>query len=242
MGAAVFISDLHLAPETPDITEGLLRFLDGIRGPAQSLYILGDLFEIWIGDDELTEPLQASVARALKAVSDSGARVAIMHGNRDFLLGPDFMRATGATLLVDPCVIDLFGISTVLMHGDSLCIDDQAYLDFRQQVREPAWQTAFLAQPIEKRRAIARQYRTDSRDAQTEKDPLILDVNAEAVRQAFRASGARRMIHGHTHRPALHRLRVDGIDRQRWVLPDWSAGGGYLRCDARGCVASGLVA
>jgi UDP-2,3-diacylglucosamine hydrolase len=233
--AVAFISDLHLAPEDPAITRRFLAFVEAMVGRLQRLYILGDLFEIWIGDDELDAPFQAGIAGALRTLVDSGTPVAIMHGNRDFLLGPAFMAASGASLLPDPSRIDLFGVPTLLMHGDSLCIDDQPYQDFRRQVRDPAWQRAFLAQPIETRRAIARQYRADSRDAQTGKTMTILDVNPGAVAEAFLDSGCARMIHGHTHRPARHESTVENGVRERWVLPDWYGEGGYLICDPSGC-------
>lgn len=235
MREVVFISDLHLAQDEPATTERFLRFLRDIAGRAEALYILGDLFEIWIGDDELADPYQAGTAAALRALTERGTALRIMHGNRDFLLGPAFMSACGAEPLPDPSVIDLFGTPTLLMHGDSLCIDDQPYQDFRRQVRDPAWQHAFLAKPIEARRAIARQYRADSRDAQTGKTMAILDVNPDAVVDALRTSGCPRMIHGHTHRPARHIHRVEGIERERWVLPDWYGAGGGLICDATGC-------
>ncbi len=235
MGEVVFISDLHLAPDAPDISARFHAFIHGLRGRAETLYILGDLFEIWIGDDELDAPFQAGIAATLRALADSGTRIRIMHGNRDFLLGPAFMAACGAEPLPDPSVIDLFGIPTLLMHGDSLCIDDQPYQDFRRQVRDPAWQRVFLAKPLEERRAIARQYRADSRDAQTGKAMGILDVNPDAVVQAMRDAGCGRMIHGHTHRPARHVLELDGVGRERWVLPDWYETGGGLSCDATGC-------
>lgn len=240
MREVVFISDLHLAQDEPAITERFQRFLRDIDGRAEVLYILGDLFEIWIGDDELAEPFQAGIANALRSLSERGTALRIMHGNRDFLLGPAFMSACGAEPLPDPTIVDLFGIPTLLMHGDSLCIDDQPYQDFRRQVRDPAWQQAFLARPIEERRAIARQYREDSRDAQTGKTMAILDVNAGEVLDALRDSTCPRMIHGHTHRPARHHVEVDGTPCVRWVLPDWSAGGGYLICGKTGCELMGL--
>lgn len=242
MGRVLFISDLHLAPEEPGTADRFFEFLRDIEGKARALYILGDLFEIWIGDDELEAPFQAGISRAIRTLVDSGTAVAIMHGNRDFLLGSAFLAATGATLLPDPCVIDLNGEATLLLHGDSLCIDDHAYQDFRQQVRDPAWQKTFLNKPIDERRAIARKYREDSRDAQTGKAKAILDVNPDAVRQAFLDFKCRRMIHGHTHRPARHLLAIDGQPHERWVLPDWYGdGGGYLACTSRGCSLQELV-
>jgi UDP-2,3-diacylglucosamine hydrolase len=235
MASAVFVSDLHLAPEYPETAARFLDFLHGPARQAERLYILGDLFEVWIGDDELDDPLHARVVGALRLYSDAGHALEIMHGNRDFLLGDAFFAACGARPLADPSVIELGGAATLLMHGDSLCIDDQAYLDFRDQVRDPAWQRVFLAKPRAERRDIARKYRADSRDAQTGKSATLLDVNPEAVRAALRASGCRRMIHGHTHRAARHVLSLDGETHVRWVLPDWYGAGGYLACQSQGC-------
>lgn len=232
MVPAVFVSDLHLAPERPETAE---RFLDFLRGPASAagrLFILGDLFEVWIGDDDLDDPFHAAIVAGLRRYADSGHDLGIMHGNRDFLLGEAFFGASAARPIADPSVVDLPGGATLLLHGDSLCVDDQAYIDFRDQVRDPAWQRAFLAKSRAERRAIALKYRADSRDAQTGKTSAILDVNQDAVHAALRASGCRRMIHGHTHRAAHHTLDIDGERHERWVLPDWYGQGGYLECGA----------
>lgn len=207
------------------------------------MYILGDLFEIWIGDDELDAPFPSGIAQAIRRLVDSGTPVAIMHGNRDFLLGPDFMSACGATLLPDPSVIDLFGQPTLLMHGDTLCTDDQAYQAFRRQVRDPAFLRDYLSKPIAERRAIAKMYRDGSRDAQSDKAMAIMDVNAGAVREALRESGCRRLIHGHTHRPSRHAVMMDGTAGERWVLSDWYGDrGGYLVCGETGCETRALTA
>lgn len=203
---------------------------------AEAVYILGDLFEAWPGDDCLAEPWPAAIAAALRQLTERGCRLQLLHGNRDFLLGEAFCRATGTTLLADPCTIDLAGTPAVLLHGDSLCTDDLAYQQFRRQVRDPAWQQAVLARPLAERRALARQLREQSESAKADKGEAIMDVNAGAVAEAFRQSGCRVMIHGHTHRPARHDLAVDGQACTRWVLPDWYDGrGGYLRCDGAGC-------
>jgi UDP-2,3-diacylglucosamine hydrolase len=235
MGAAVFISDLHLSAEQPAVAGRFFALLDELAGRIDSLYILGDLLEMWIGDDELEEPFQASVARAIRRLSDTGAQVHVMHGNRDLLLGADFMIASGARALADPSRIDLFGEPTLLMHGDSLCTDDLAYQSYRAMVRDPDWQRAFLAKPYAERRAIAESIRQASLESKSGKSMAIMDVNPEAVRKVLIEHQCQRLIHGHTHRPAQHQLDIDGKPHVRWVLPDWYGDGGYLLCQASGC-------
>lgn len=236
MGAAVFISDLHLSAEEPAVAARFFEFLPGLDGRADQLYILGDLLEMWIGDDELNEPFQASIANALRRLSDAGTSIHIMHGNRDLLLGADFMAASGARPLPDPSRIDLLGEPTLLMHGDSLCTDDVAYLKYRAMVRDPDWQRAFLAKPFAERRAIAESIRQTSLESKSGKSMAIMDVNADAVRQMLSEQRCHRLIHGHTHRPARHDLEIDGQPYTRWVLPDWyGTGGGYLLCTDSGC-------
>lgn len=236
----LFIADLHLRQEDPATVAAFQSFLETTASRAGSLYILGDLFEAWIGDDGLAHPLASDVARRLKQLADAGVAVHLMHGNRDFLLGAAFATACGARLLDEGHVADLHGTPTLLMHGDSLCTDDTAYQQFRAQVRQPAWQQAFLARPMAERIAVARQLREQSEQAKGEKSMAIMDVNADAVAEQFRRHGVNRLIHGHTHRPARHELSVDGIPRERWVLPDWYGPGGYLACDAGGCRLMGL--
>jgi len=237
---AFFIADLHLTPDDPATAGRCLAFLAEVAPEAGALYILGDLFEAWPGDDFLDHPFPAGVVDALRRLSEGGTLVSIMHGNRDFMIGAAFCRAAGATLLADPSVIDLHGTPTLLMHGDSLCTDDAAYQQIRRQVRDPAWQQAVLAKPLPERLAMARQFRDASESAKSDKTDRIMDVNADAVAAAFRQSGCSRLIHGHTHRPTRHDLLVDGKPRERWVLTDWYDGrGGYLRCDATGCMAIG---
>lgn len=237
----LFISDLHLSESDPVTLDRFLAFLEGPAREAGRLYILGDLFEAWIGDDDLNSPLPSAVAGALRRQADDGLDIVVMHGNRDFLLGEDFCRASGCRLLAEPARVDLHGTPTLLMHGDSLCTDDTAYQAFRNQVRNPAWQQAVLARPLEERRAMAAQMRDQSSVAKDGKTMVLMDVNPEAVADAFRGHHCGRLIHGHTHRPALHRLDLDGNTCERWVLADWHAGrGGYLRCDARGCEAVAL--
>ena len=233
--AILFISDLHLSGEEPAGTERFFRFLADTASASEALYILGDLFEAWVGDDDLEDPLHARVAAALRHLSARGVAVYVMHGNRDFLLGEGFCAASGTRLLPEPSVIDLYGSPTLLLHGDSLCTDDIQYQQLRAQVRNPDWQQAMLARPLAERRQIGRQLRAQSEVAKDGKAMAIMDVNGDAVAEAFRSSGCRHMIHGHTHRPSRHEHEVDGKTCLRWVLPDWYTTGGYLRCDAGGC-------
>jgi UDP-2,3-diacylglucosamine hydrolase len=231
----LFVSDLHLSGGEPESAARFFRFLGETAAQGQALYILGDLFEAWVGDDDLEDPLHTTVARALHDLVALGIPIFVMHGNRDFLIGEGFCRASGAQLLPEPSVIDLFGIPTLLLHGDSLCTDDTPYQQMRTQVRNPAWQQAMLARPLEERRLIGRQLRAQSEVAKDGKSMAIMDVNAEAVAAAFVKSGCRRLIHGHTHRPAHHVHHMEGQPCERWVLPDWYTSGGYLRCDSSGC-------
>jgi UDP-2,3-diacylglucosamine hydrolase len=231
----LFISDLHLTQDRPAPVALFRRFLDEVAPRAAALYILGDFFEAWVGDDDLDLPFHADIAARLKALVDSGVPVHFMPGNRDFLAGPALARSAGWTPLPDPTVIDLYGTPTLLSHGDAYCTDDGAYQAFRLQVRDDRWQAAFLAKPLEERRALARAIRAESEQAKADKKPDIMDVNPEAIRTALAQSGVARMIHGHTHRPARHPLQVNGVACERWVLADWYASGGYLVCDGRGC-------
>ena len=236
MPHTLFISDLHLSPDTPAATETLLRFLRDTAPRADALYVLGDLFEYWIGDEGLAQPFAQEVARAFHALAHGGVPVYFMHGNRDFLLGQRFALASGMNLLADPTVVDLYGTCTLLMHGDTLCSDDHEYQKFRAMVRDPAWQQAFLAKPLEERVRMARQVRGKSEEAKQVKDMAIMDVAPGTVDAAFRAHDYARLIHGHTHRPARHEHKVDGRDCERWVLADWyDDHGSCLLCDAGGC-------
>lgn len=232
---SLFISDLHLTDERPTAYDRFFRFLNDTAAHAEALYILGDLFEAWVGDDALASSFHTKVAAALRALSTRGVRVSVMHGNRDFLLAAAFCRASGAALLPEPFVADLYGQPTLLMHGDALCTDDVDYQRFRRMVRDPAWQADFLRRPLAEREAMARELRNRSEQIKGDKRPEIMDVNAAAVAAAFRRHGVRRLIHGHTHRPARHSLEIDGIACERWVLPDWYDTGGYLACAANGC-------
>jgi UDP-2,3-diacylglucosamine hydrolase len=236
--AALFISDLHLAAERPAVNERFFDFLREQAARAERLFILGDLFEYWIGDDELEatdgDPLARSVADALAALSGRGVSVALMHGNRDFLIGRRFCAATGARLLEDPTVEKIGGVRTLLMHGDTLCTDDHDYQAWRRTARSRAWQEGFLAKPLAERRREVLGMRARSKEVVGAKPADIMDVNDGAVREALRAHGLTRLVHGHTHRPARHALEVDGRRCERWVLPDWYERGGYLAVDDTG--------
>ncbi len=233
---SLFISDLHLTAERPGANARFFRFLIETAPAAEALYILGDFFEAWVGDDALTDPFHAQVVAALQRLVSHGVRLYVMHGNRDFLLAEDFCRASGATLLTEPHVVNLFDRPTLLLHGDVLCTDDLDYQQFRRLVRDPAWQASFLARPLPERVALARELRARSEQVKGNKRPEITDANPDAVLNAFRQYGVQRMIHGHTHRPAHHRLMVDDRSCERWVLPDWYDTGGYLSCGDDGCV------
>lgn len=225
----LFISDLHLEDAQPGTTRLLLDFLAAEAADADALYILGDLFEYWIGDDVLT-PTAETVADALQRLSEA-TPVYFMHGNRDFLVGNHYAERAGMTLLDDPTVVDLYGTPTLLMHGDTLCTDDHAYQAFRAQVRQPVFIEQFLAKTVDERIAMAREARDASKAHTGHAAMEIMDVNENAVRAAFEAHGVNRMIHGHTHRPAIHD-RPDG--RQRVVLGAWHDGGSVLRARAGG--------
>lgn len=232
---SLFISDLHLTAERPAANERFFRFLDETAATAEALYILGDFFEAWVGDDALADPFHAQVVAALHQLVCRGVRLYVMHGNRDFLLAEEFSRASGASLLAEPHVVNLYDRPTLLLHGDALCTDDLDYQQFRRLVRDPGWQVSFLARPLPERVALARELRARSEQVKGNKRPEIMDVNPEAVQEAFRQHGVPRMIHGHTHRPAHHHLMVDDRPCERWVLPDWYDTGGYLACDTAGC-------
>lgn len=231
--ATLFVSDLHLDPARPAITALFLDFLARQAGRADACYILGDLFEAWIGDDDDAE-LGRRVAGALRALADSGVPVHFLHGNRDFLIGERFAAAAGVRLLPESEAINLYGEPVLLLHGDTLCTDDADYQAFRAQVRDPAWQARLLELPLAQRRALAGQLRETSQQATQLKETAITDVNLEAVDGALRARGIRRMIHGHTHRPAIHEWMLDGQPARRAVLGDWYDRGSVLRCDVTG--------
>jgi len=232
-GRTLFISDLHLDESRPAAVAQFERFLTRTAPGADGLYVLGDLFEYWVGDDGLALPFPARIAQAIAATARA-VPVFFMHGNRDFLIAERFARETAMTLLADPTIVDLYGERTLLMHGDTLCTGDAAYQAFRATVREPAWQSVALARPLDERIAIAHKMRADSEAAKGGKAAEIMDVAPEAVDKAFAASGCRVMIHGHTHRPGRHVHQVLGRECVRWVLGDWYESGTYLEATSAG--------
>ena len=238
MATALFVSDVHVAGERPATTARFLEFLRAEGARAGSLYILGDLFEYWIGDDDLGaldgDPLTRQIAAALRELSVAGVAVYFMHGNRDFLIGAAFCAASGARLIEDPTVAQVAGIPTLLAHGDTLCTDDHDYQAWRRVARSEDWQREFLAKPLDARRAAVGQMRERSKAVISAKPAEIMDVSLAAVNAACRAHGVRRLIHGHTHRPAHHDFELDGVTCERWVLPDWYGPGGYLLVDEGG--------
>ncbi len=242
----LFISDLHLDPERPEITRLFGEFIDGEARSADALYILGDLFEAWVGDDDPSE-LGVFIATKLRALSDSGVTVYFQHGNRDFLIGRDLAQRACITLLPENAVVMLYGKPVLLMHGDTLCTDDLAYQAFRAQTRDPVWRAQFLAQPLAARLAFAAQARAASQQRQQamKQDDrtqfeTVTDVTPAAVRETFARYGIDTLIHGHTHRPAIHAVDVDGRHCERVVLGDWYTQGSVLRVDAGGMRLSAL--
>lgn len=229
----LFISDLHLSPDRPDITDQLERFLKDWHGRAQCLYILGDLFEVWLGDDMAGE-FGAHIAAVLQRFQAGGSAIALMHGNRDFLIGERFARACGATLLDDPQVLTIHGRRVLISHGDQLCTDDVAYQRMRRLFRRRSVQRGFLALPRRLRERIGAWLRARSHIDTRDKLPEITDVNNDAVTATLRAHGVNCLLHGHTHRPAIHALEIDGQAAERIVLGDWYAQGSVLEWDASG--------
>ena len=230
--ATLFISDLHLEDGHPAPTACLLDFLSGPARTADAVYILGDLFEYWIGDDALSATAQ-HVSQATSVLSSAGVSCYFLHGNRDFLLGEEYASAAGLELLSEAPVVDLYGTPTLLLHGDTLCIDDKEYQAFRQQSRDPRWQTRILALSVEERLQLAGSARDASKAHTGSTSMDIMDVNDTAVRTAFREYSVKRMIHGHTHRPAFHRyILEDDSEAERIVLADWHMAGSYLSVSA----------
>lgn len=234
MTETLFISDLHLSDERPEITALFLRFLQNDAARARALYILGDLFEVWLGDDAVL-PAYQPVIDGISALTAGGVPVYVMHGNRDFLIGDRFVELSGCRLLEDPTVIELDGKRTLLMHGDTLCTDDVEYQHFRTQVRNPDTQRQFLALPINERIALAKHYRQESRERSRSKTEEIMDVNQGAVMDIMRRHEVYQMIHGHTHRPAVHSFTLDNHSAQRIVLGDWYEQASILRCSLGKC-------
>ena len=243
--ATLFISDLHLDDSRPEVTALFGRFIEGEARGAEALYILGDLFEAWVGDDDPSDT-GAFVAAKLRGLAGAGVPVSFMHGNRDFLVGAAYADRAGMRLLPDTTVVVLYGRPTLLMHGDTLCTDDVAYQEFRAQSRDPRWRARFLAQPLAARQAFAEQARAASRAHQAglrEAGAMdaITDVAPATVEDTFRRFGIDTLVHGHTHRPAVHDLAVDDRSCQRIVLGDWHEQGSVLRVDAKGLDLSAIT-
>lgn len=232
-----FISDLHLEPARPASTHLLFEFLQHIRGQAEALYILGDLFEYWIGDDFLATPEGQRVLPILQAfrqVAASGTPIYLQHGNRDFLLAEQFAELSSMTLLPEQKTIDLYGQSTLIMHGDLLCTDDIDYQKARVLFRSPQWQQQILAKSIPERLQYAQSLRMQSQQTAQTKQEDILDANQTAIEAAMRTAQVTQLIHGHTHRPAIHEFNLEGQSAKRIVLGDWYQQGSFLRIDAVG--------
>jgi UDP-2,3-diacylglucosamine hydrolase len=225
---ALVVSDLHIDPAQPEIAAQFREFLAGEARRARALYVLGDLFEAWIGDDDPC-PHKRSLIAELRNLSASGVALYLMHGNRDFLLGERFCRETGAELLVDPTIATFDGRRVLLAHGDALCTDDRPYQKLRALVRDRHWQQQFLALSVAERQALARQARAGSRAHTAAQHAMLMDVNDAAVAAVFRAAGVDTLVHGHTHRPGVHQLEVDGTARTRIVTGDWYTQGSVLR-------------
>jgi UDP-2,3-diacylglucosamine hydrolase len=228
--STLFVSDVHLDVTSPAAVRQFLGFLGSHAAQAEALYILGDLFETWIGDDD-DDAAKSDVRGGLRALTTGGVACFILHGNRDFLLGNGFCTQTGCRLLPDPVVAQLDNERVLVTHGDALCTDDHSYQELRSVVRQPTWQRQFLALPLADRELLANQARAGSRDHTSRSIPTIMDVNADAVARAFRVTHVRRIIHGHTHRPAVHDLLIDGEPAQRIVLGAWYEQGSYLSYD-----------
>jgi UDP-2,3-diacylglucosamine hydrolase len=236
---ALFISDLHLQESHPRTAEAFFRFLEQQAAHAEALYLLGDIFEYWAGDDDLATPFHQRIVDALRRLSSAGVAVYWMAGNRDFLVGQSFADAAGLSLLAEPHVATIGGQRVTLVHGDAQCTDDLKYMAFRAQVREPAWQQQFLDMPLSQRKAIIAGLREGSRNAHSEKSYEIMDVTPQAIAELHEATASDLIIHGHTHRPALHQDPAGG--RRRYVLPDWEldaepARGGWIAISEEGAI------
>ena len=232
--AQLFISDLHLSPDRPEILRLFLDFLLGPARQAEAVYILGDLFEYWAGDDDLSAPFNRRVTKALAECSAGGTSLHLMRGNRDFLVGDDFSRAANLVLLEDPGRVELADGAVMLSHGDAFCTDDAAYQAFRATVRSADWRAAFLARPLDERKREIETLRARSETEKRVKSAAIMDISEAAVADFFRRHDCVRLIHGHTHRPARHGHIVDGRSCERWVLADWYDRGSYLLSDPDG--------
>jgi UDP-2,3-diacylglucosamine hydrolase len=241
----LFLSDLHLSPDRPAALRAFHAFARGPARDAAAVYMLGDIFDWWVGDDQIRIPFVRDVVASMRGISDSGVALYIGQGNRDFLVGERLAKAAGATLLPEFVLLDLYGVRTLLCHGDQLCTDDVEYQAYRARMRDPQVQARLLRLPYFVRRLIAAWLRSKSRNTKALKAESIMDVAIPTVEQTFRDHGAARMIHGHTHRPARHEHQVDGTTRERLVLADWEEDGRYLEASDAGIVerqVSGAVA
>jgi UDP-2,3-diacylglucosamine hydrolase len=233
----LFISDLHLCEARPETTAAFRRFLAGPARSANTLWILGDLFEYWAGDDDLESAFNAAIADDIAALAKDGVAVRIVVGNRDFLLADGFSARAGVRIEPEPVVLEIDGQRAVLVHGDAECTDDLPYQQFRAMVRNPAWQAQFLVQPLAVRRQIAEQLRLKSEMNKGEKAMAIMDVNPDAIASLLHGYQARILVHGHTHRPARHELEIDGKPCVRWVLSDWHDKATWLEASTDGLLA-----
>lgn len=229
-----FISDLHLSAGQPALTKLFIHYLGHKAHEADALFILGDLFEVWLGDDMVLSEYQDAIS-AIKKLTYSGIPVYIMYGNRDFLMREQFEQLTGCQLINDPTIIDLYGTPTVLMHGDTLCTDDTDYQKFRTMVRNPQWQNELLNKTPDERLALAKEYREISKSATGNKTNEIMDVNQEQVISIMQKYNVSQLIHGHTHRPDTHHFSLEDKELTRIVLSDWNNCGYVLVCDESGC-------
>jgi UDP-2,3-diacylglucosamine hydrolase len=234
---SIFVSDLHLSAERPHINRKFFEFVATTATQAEALYILGDLFEYWIGDDDIDDPLNAAVTDALGTLATRHVRLYLMQGNRDVLIGQAFAQRCRAELIAEPTLLDLYGTPTLLMHGDTLCTEDADYQKFRAYAHDADNQARFLAQPLAARREQMLGMRAQSEHSKQLKTEIIMDVAPAAVEKILREFDYPRLIHGHTHRPARHVHTIDGHDCERWVLNDWYQRGGYLSCSKGGCSA-----
>lgn len=239
---ALFASDIHLHPSLPKTVQAFFSFLNHHACHAERLYLLGDLFEYWAGDDDLQTPFNHQVASEIRKVAEAGVAVFWIAGNRDFLIGEKFASEAKLTLLPDPFVAQIGMHKVVLTHGDALCTDDVSYMQFRSQVRNPAWQGAFLSRPLSERKTVIEGLRSDSRKSQRMKSSEIMDANPQAIADLFHQTNAPIMIHGHTHRPASHNIELDGRQCHRFVLPDWECDmqperGGWIGLDRAGTIS-----
>ncbi len=232
--STLFISDLHLSGERENITELFIKFLDQRASKADALYILGDLYEVWPGDDMIQPDYLSSISK-LKQLADNGLPLYVMQGNRDFLMAEKFAEVSGANLIEDPTIIDLYGTPTLLMHGDTLCTDDVDYQKFRAMVRDPGWKEKFFSLPNDARLAMTSKYRKVSKVETAKKSMDIMDVNQQTVETVMQEHNIKQLIHGHTHRPAIHEFSVNNEKMKRIVLGDWFEQGSVLVCNESGC-------